>query len=173
MANRVMALRITEYQPCRTENPLLLRVNRQVRPEAGRVYFGRKQFEICIDNDCSHCPLAEVKLWMKTMVADFATHFRDVRVHVGSPADKRHFLKRVIQARFHHSHGLQITALDDSRDLDDQDAPPEDISFYDMPAYVATLEKNRIALNQKGEVIVDFFTTDLDVFYRAWFGPPL
>lgn len=106
------------------------------------------------------------------MVGDFATHLRDVRVHVGALADKRHFLKHVIQARFHQSHGLQITGSDDSWDLDDQDDPPSDEPFHDMPAYVATLEKNRIARSKKGEVIVDFFTADVEAFFRAWYGPP-
>jgi hypothetical protein len=172
MTNRVQALRITEYQPCRTRNPSLLHVNRQVRSEAGKIYFRGNQFELWIDNKYSVWTLLEVKLWLETIVGDFAVHLRDVRVHVGQLADKRHFLKRVIQARFHQSHGLQITGSEDPWDLDDQDDPPEDLEFHDMPAYVATLEKNRIARGQKGEVIVDFFTADLDAFFRAWYGPP-
>jgi hypothetical protein len=171
MANRVQALRITNYMPCRTRDPSLLHVSRQVRSESGKIYFGRNQFEIWIDNKYSCWPLQEVVLWFDTMVGDFATHLRDVRVHVGALADKRHFLKHVIQARFHQSHGLQITGSDDSWHLDDQDDPPSDEPFHDMPAYVATLEKNRIARGQKGEVIVDFFTADVEAFFRAWYGP--
>ena len=147
-------------------------VLRQVCSESGKTYFGRNQFEIWIDNQSSCWPLQEVALWLETMVGDFATHLRDVRVHVGALADKRHFLKHVIQARFHQNHGLQITGSDDSWHLDDQDEPPQDEPFHDMPAYVATLEKNRIARGQKGEVIVDFSTADVEAFFRAWYGPP-
>jgi hypothetical protein len=177
MANRVVALRTTKHYPCRTKNPLLLRINRQVRSEAGKIYFQRKQFEIFIDNEYSPCgPLEEVKTWLETMVGEFATHLRGVRLHVGERANKEVYLGVGVQVCFHQSIGLQVTGSEDCWDIDDYDRPPSTSEesqppLFDMPSYVASLEKNRIALDQKGEVIVDFFVADWDALCRAWLGP--
>jgi hypothetical protein len=175
MANRVVALRATKHYPCRTEYPLLLRINRQLRSEAGKIYFQRKQFEIFIDNDhSSRCPLEEVKTWLETMVGEFATHLRRVSLHVGKRANKEIYLGVGVQVRFHHSIGLQVTGSEDCWDIDDRPpSTPENSQppLFDMPSYVATLEKNRIALDQRGEVIVDFFVADWDALCRAWLGP--
>lgn len=167
--NRVMALRITEPKPCRTRNPLLLGVNRQMRSETGKVYFGRNQFDIWIDNEYCACSLEAVKVLLKTMVAEFVTHLRVVRVHAGCQAMKKLFVGTAVQLVFDQSQGLQITGWDESWDVEDQDAPPKDQSFFDMPSYVAILEKNRIAHGQRGEVIVDFFA-DSVALCQAWCG---
>ena len=170
MTNRVIAFRTTKIAPFRTASPLLLRVNRQVRSEAGKLYFESKRSEIFIDNAVSVCSLDEVKVWLKTIVGGFATHLRDVRVHTGCQAIKEVFVGTTIHARFHQN-GLQITGCDASWDISDQDATPEDITFFDMPSVVASLEKNRIARGQRGEAIVDFFLTDPKALCRAWYGP--
>ena len=168
--NRVMALRITESMPCRTRNPLLLGVNPQVRSEAGKVYFGRNQFDIWIDNHYCACSLEAVKVWLKTMVAEFATHLRLVRVHAGCQAIKEVFVGTAVQVLFDQNQGLQITGWDETWDNEeDPDAPPEDNSFFDIPSYVASLEKNRVAHGQRGEVIVDFFADPM-ALCQAWCG---
>lgn len=167
VTNRVMALRITEFQPCHTMNPPLLHVSRQVRSEAGKVYFGRNQFDLWIDNQYCACSLEAVMVWLKTMVGDLATHLRDVQVHIGHQAGKESFVGTLIRARFDQSQGLQITGSSESWEIENQGAPLEDETFFDMPSYVASLEKNRIAGAQRGEVIVDFFA-DPETLCRAW-----
>ena len=98
---------------------------------------------------------------MKTIVGSFATHLRHLNVHINDTG----FVfdhETTIQVEFRHRHGLQITGsnkqLEDyvNDDNDDFDLVQTN-QFLDMPAHVAALEEKRIANDQKGEVIVDFF----------------
>lgn len=171
MTNRAIAFRTTEIDPLRTASPSILYVNRQVRPEAGKLYFGSKVFEMFIDSDVSLCSLDEVEVWLTTIVGEFATHLRDVRIHTTCLAMKEIQVGIAVYACFHQSHGLQIIASDASWGLADEDDTPENESFFDMPSVVAALEKDRIARGQKGEVIVDFFFVDPKALCRAWYGP--
>lgn len=162
---------MTKFRSCGTGTPPLLCVNHEMRSDASKVYFKSRRFELFIDAQYSNCALEEVKVWLQTIVGDFATRLHDVRIHAGAYACKELSIGVAIQARFYQSRGLQITGLDDSWDVDDQDAQPSEESFFDMPSYVATLEKNRIARGRRGEVIADFFVADWDALCRAWLGP--
>jgi hypothetical protein len=171
-ADQVIALKILGDYPPRTANPLLLHVCRQMRSEAGKLYFGSKTFEMYIDDEwcLRDCAEGEVQTWLKTMVGDLAVHLRDVRVHLKSnmrPKQPHHF-ETNMQVHFRQSHGLQVTGSTEM--WDDHGICDFSEPFVDMSAYVAALDKNRVARSQKGQVIVDFFH-DWDLLRRACFGP--
>jgi hypothetical protein len=75
--------------PRRTGNPTLLHVSRQVRSEAGKVYYRSKQFRIFSDAQMSANPEREVNTWLQTVVGGFATHLRDLTVYITYITDTR------------------------------------------------------------------------------------
>jgi hypothetical protein len=68
MPNRVVALRMTNFRLCRTGTPPPLRVNHEMRSDAGKVYFKSRKFELFIDARYSDCALEEVEVWLQTIV---------------------------------------------------------------------------------------------------------
>jgi hypothetical protein len=172
--NRVIPIsnvRLSLRSPTRSGSPHLLHVSRQVRSEAGKLYFGSKQFEIYINPDHSICAQTEVQMWLKTIVGDFAAHLRDVSVHLIHDARRYNRHYTTIHAQFGQSHGLQITVSTQScnyaLDVHRRGIPRH---FFDLPAYVADLEEKRIARNQRGEIIAEFFE-DWDTLRTARAGP--
>jgi hypothetical protein len=167
--NRVIPISL--HSPTRSGSPNLLHVSRQVRSEAGKLYFGSKQFEIYINPDRSICAQTEVQMWLKIIVGDFAAHLRDVSVHLIYDARRYDRHCTTIHAQFGQSHGLQITVSTQSctyaLDMHRRGIPRH---FFDLPAYVADLEEKRIARNQRGEIIAEFFE-DWDTLRTARAGP--
>ena len=168
--NRVMALNYVDDNPCRMHSPLLLRVSRQVRSEAGKLYFGRKHFELFLDTWHVNCVETEVKMWLDAVVGNFATHLRQVTLHLNNQGDREFEDETEIKVKFSQRHGIQVTGSTRLWNEYEDMYECRHISFVDMPAYVATLEQNRIARKEKGQVIVDFFD-DWDALRRACYGP--
>jgi hypothetical protein len=162
MPNRVIPFsNICPLFPTRDGSPKLLHVNRQVRSEAGKSYFGRKRFELYINSRAAGhevCAETEVQMWLKNVVGVFATHLRDVRVRLSHDTRFYNRYYATIRAKFDQTRGLQITMSTRSWN-DDLDVLDRDIlrHFFDMLAYVADLEEKRIARNHRGEIIVEFF----------------
>jgi hypothetical protein len=168
--NRVMAVNYVDDSPTRTNSPFLLQVSHHVRSEAGKLYFGRKHFELFLDTWYVNCTENEVKMWLDNVVGNFATHLRQVTVHFKNQGGRDFDDETKITVQFSQRHGLQVTGSTTLWDENNFMYEGPRCSFVDMPAYVATLEENRSARNEKGEVVVDFFD-DWDALRRACFGP--
>ena len=154
--DRVLAITDSKDVSDRTGNPPLLHVSRQVRSEAGKMFFGRRSFQVCIDTVYSgEAAQEDVNMWLKTIVGSFATHLTDVRMHFHGQHGKRDSFETTIRAQFCQRRGLQVTGSSQLFYEDASDGEPR--LFLCMPAHVAALEENRITRGQKGEVIVDLF----------------
>jgi hypothetical protein len=162
---RVVAFINSYYGPRRTKNPPLLHASRQLRSESGKVYFGRRSFQMCIDTESRSTGTEHeaVTMWLKTIVGSSATHLTDVRVHFHGEDSET-----TIRARFCQSRGLQITGSIEYYVMHEHDGRTR--LLRGIPAYVAALEENRIARGQKGKVIRDFFV-DWNAFLVACYGP--
>jgi hypothetical protein len=145
----------------RIRHPTLLHVSRQVRSEAGKVYYRTKQFHMYVDVHMSTNPEREVNTWLQTMVGKFATHLRDLTTHLTYDSDADGLRWAQIRAQYRHGHGLKITGsvdkIDEREDATGllQNTP---LPFPGMLAYVARLEKIRAAYKEQGEIIFDFFS---------------
>ena len=142
----------------RIGNPTLLHVSRQVRSEAGKVYYRSKQFHLF--SDCIN-PEREVNTWLQTMVGEFSTHLRDLTVHLANELEGPEPEFARIRAQYRPGHGLKITgSVDKVNDDIDSDGwlKTNPLPFVGMPKYVARLEKVRVAYKEQGEIIVNFFS---------------
>lgn len=156
----------------RTGDPTLLYVSRQVRSEAGKVYYRSKQFHLFTEVYMSANPEREVNTWLQTMVGEFATHLRDLTVHITYDVVGGLEYAR-IRAQYRQGHGLKITGSVDKRDDDvnsDEWLENTPLPFAGMPTYVAGLERIRAKFKEQGEIIVDFFS-HWDELRQACAGP--
>jgi hypothetical protein len=159
--------------PRRTGNPTLLHVSRQVRSEAGKVYYRSKQSRIFSDVHMGANPEREVNTWLQTVVGGFATHLRDLTVHITYDTDTNDLEWAQIRAQYRGDRGPNITGVVDdinkeyNNDEMHKNAP---MPFVGMPAYISGLEKIRAAHKEQREIIVDFFS-NWDELRQACSGP--
>jgi hypothetical protein len=144
----------------RIGNPTLLHVSRQVRSEAGKVYYRSKQFHLFTDVHMCVNPERDVNTWLQTMVGEFATHLRDFTVHITYDVYPGGLEWARIRAQYCPGHGLHITGWAKKEDEEDKDEWYKEIPmpFVGMPAYIAGLEKIRAKYKEQGQIIVDFFS---------------
>jgi hypothetical protein len=154
----------------RTGNPTLLYVSRQVRSEAGKVYYRSKQFHLFIEVYMSANPEREVNTWLQTMVGEFATHLRDLTVHITYDVYPGGLEWARIRARYRPGRGLRITRSVDKFDDNEYEWSNTPLPFISMPTHVAGLEKIRAKFKEQGEIIVDFFS-HWDDLRQACAGP--
>jgi hypothetical protein len=146
------------YAAGRTGNPELLHVSRQVRSEAGKMYYRSKQFHLFTDVFMCANPEEEVNTWLQTMLGEFATHLRDLTVHITYANEINGLEWARIRAQYRPGHGLHITGWAKKENEEDNDEWYKEIPmpFVGMPAYIAGLEKIRAKYKEKGQNIVDF-----------------
>jgi hypothetical protein len=160
------------WGPRRFGNPTLLHVSRQVRSEAGKLYYRAKQFHMLTDVLAIENPEREVNTWLQTMVGEFATHLRDLTVHITYDTEFVGIACAQIRARYRPGHGLRITG---SVKRSDEGDAYSGLKLYPLPvagmsAYVAGLENIRAKYQEQGEIIVDFFS-HWDELRQACCGP--
>jgi hypothetical protein len=153
-------------------NPTLLHVSRQVRSEAGKVYYRSKQFHLFTDVHMCANPDRDVNTWLQTMVGEFAIHLRDLTVHITYVPEINGLEWARIRAQYRPGHGLHITGWAKKEDEEDDDEWYKKVPmpFVGMPAYVTGLEKIRAKYKEQGEIIVDFFS-HWDELRQACCGP--
>ena len=142
-------------------NPKLLHVSRQVRSEAGKVYCRSKQFHFYVNLETSANPEKEVNTWLQTIIGKFATHLRDLTVHITFIPETNGLEEARIRAQYRQGHGLKITGSVDK--FNEEEGHPDKglkntpLPFVAMHVYIARLEKIRVAYKEQGEIIADFF----------------
>jgi hypothetical protein len=151
-------------------NPTLLQVSRQMRSEAGKLYYRSKNFHLFTGSHGN--PERVVNTWLQTVVGKFATHLRDLTVHITCDDDVFGTGWTRIRARYRPGHGLKITGSLEKSDEGDDDMALKlyPLPFAGMTAYVAGLETIRAKYKEQGQIIVDFFS-HWDELRQACCGP--
>lgn len=97
------------YQPQKGPNPEILSANRQIRAEAGEIYYNKGQ-DLYLDYEYSDV-LGEIPSWADNVVGDLAIYLRDVRVHItalGSSLQVYVQFQQIIHLKFSPNTGLTI-----------------------------------------------------------------
>lgn len=157
--SKVSVLRTDDhYVRRRIGNPALLQVNRQVRSEAGKVYYRSKQFHMQVEVHMLADPEKEVGKWLRTVVGEFATHLREFIIHLDcSPDSAGEIDFAQIRVQYRPGHGLQATGSIDKWEDEQDGFKRYHLPLVGMPAYIAALERIRVKYKEQGEIIVEFF----------------
>ncbi|KAM0697848.1 hypothetical protein Q7P36_002702 [Cladosporium allicinum] len=158
----------------RIGNPKLLHVSRQVRSEAGKVYYRSKQFHLYVDLHMSANPEKQVNTWLQTVVGEFATHLRDLTMRITYFPETNGLGWARIRAQYRPGHGLKIAGsvekINEEWETFDEMLTTAPLPFVGVPAYVARLENIRAAYKEQGEIIARFFE-DWEELRQACSGP--
>lgn len=162
------------HMPQKNKNPTILSVNRQIRVEAGKVYYSKGQ-DLFLDYEYSDI-LPEIQSWADKVVGDLAIHLRDVRVHIAALGDSlQEFVQfqHTIHLKFSPDRGLTAEGLKAAHLCDDE---PHDyqwvVDMAHLQPHVTAIDAGR-ARNRQGGAIIDFFSHDHNRLRDACFGPPV
>lgn len=161
------------YPPQKHPNPAILAVSRQLRIEAGEVYY-RKQ-DLYLDYEFSDV-LEEILSWADIVVRDLAIYLRDVRVHItalGNSLKEDVRFEHNIHIKFSPGRGLSVDGWAGARLLDEGPNQYQWIMSMDRLAAHAAAIDAATAPGRQGGAIIDFFSFDYDWLLDACFGPPV
>jgi hypothetical protein len=161
------------HMPQKNKHPTILSVNRQVRAEAGKIYYSRGQ-DLFLDYEYSDI-LPKIQSWADQVVGDLAIHLRDVRVHIaalGNSLQQFVQFQHTIHLKFSPDRGLTAEGLKAAHLCDYEPRDYQWVMNMDhLGPYTAAVDAAR-APGREGGVIIDFFSHNHNGLRDACFGPP-
>jgi hypothetical protein len=179
LTDRVLAIDSLDcdgtHPPVKNANPAILWASRQLRAEAGAIYYNKQDLFL----DCEYDdPLLQIQSWVENVVGDLAIYLRELRVHVASlrtalGEDVQH--QQTIHLKFSSTRGLTADGFEGGHDYNGGDYDYVYIKEMEhLAAHAAAIEEARVAVpGRQAEAIIDFFLLDLDLFRNACFGLPI
>lgn len=162
------------YPPQKNKNPSILAVNRQLRHEAGEIYYSKQ--DLYLDYEYSDI-LPEILLWANMIVRDLAIYLRDVRVHIaalGNSLQEEVQFQHVIHLKFSADRGLTVEGWKGAllTEAETNDQYQWIMNLDHLIAHAAPIEAAR-APGRQGGAIIDFFSHNHNRLRYACFGPSI
>lgn len=171
-------------RPRLREALVLLQVSRQMRKEAGAVWYGRNHFQVEIRTySCDVSVWSEFMHWAHSIGSDMWTHLRKVTLQIDLPRNKEIDEKTCIFVSYNHADGLKSAI--DTQWMDRYDAAwtlqAKDIRddgerwmYEDIQraaeVYTEEVEHRRGARGWAGEGIIEVFS-DCERLDRIVYNP--
>lgn len=164
----------------KTKTPALLNVSKNMRAEAGEVYY-KKGVDIYLGWERSD-PIDELRKWQEVVVRDLDVHVRDLRVHISRvlPTVRSYLDEHEYTIRVQLEPGTNKLTADGFRGTLDDEATgwgTRGDVYFDvwglglLSSHASAIETRRAELGHRGEAIFAFFLAEPEAIRWVCLGP--